>query len=722
MIEITNLTKKFHDKVVLKNISLSFPEKGLVVIEGESGCGKTTFLNILSFNDFSYEGTVSFNGKVFSRKDVSAFKAQNIYYHTADHNMLDYLTVEENFHLQFDGFEEKIKAYLYRYHLDYLWRQKVQTLSSGERQKVSLFFALIRKAPITILDEPLSNIDSVDKNALKEELKQLSKECLVILSAHKQDALMEADVHLKFSNHELKGNFFLETEKIVNPTVSLLPKRKMIGTAFKTELKKWFGLGTVFDVAVYGLFLLSLIFLNGFLIREKDIWDYYIRNTSVGVYQISQQLQDRYNAVTMYEEWDHALGYPILQSEQDGKLSTLFGSTSIRVTDSFLFNGRKVKLVDKTVYLSDYLYDYYSFSSSSFFGFESPHDERIYPEGLPDPSGGTIPYSGVTTYYPLDIEIYQTNYRQMMEKLSTEEYQIFITNYCMPLYMNQATFDEICQFRYDGIWCQSTTGNAVHILCYDEENNRKYGQEGVMQENAIMDSVNYEFFGPSTYLWAFDNRFVSDELPKVGSVVDLSVVLNGKTYQRTLTYQGSVYYQNYASSIPPGFEVGTSSLLKQPPIVFVSSNVYEEIYQALDYGNKKNFLQAEEKYTIDFEQSDYQSLLEAIVNQPNAFYFMEYPLVQSVFNQTGLAPLLFKIAFGISSTLWLVSVGLYGFWYVKKEIRTMTFLTNKGMVKTDVYKLVFYPKIVRNIVLLALSVGLFFLVKPYLILLVVQVI
>lgn len=43
----------------------------------------------------------------------------------------------------------------------------------------------------------------------------------------------------------------------------------------------------------------------------------------------------------------------------------------------------------------------------------------------------------------------------------------------------------------------------------------------------------------------------------------------------------------------------------------------------------------------------------------------------------------------------------------KKEIRTMTFLTNKGMVKTDVYKLVFYPKIVRNIVLLALSVGLF---------------
>lgn len=58
----------------------------------------------------------------------------------------------------------------------------------------------------------------------------------------------------------------------------------------------------------------------------------------------------------------------------------------------------------------------------------------------------------------------------------------------------------------------------------------------------------------------------------------------------------------------------------------------------------------------------------------------------------------------------------------KKEIRTMTFLTNKGMVKTDVYKLVFYPKIVRNIVLLALSVGLFFLVKPYLILLVVQVI
>ena len=64
MIELTNVSKKFNNRYVLKDVSLTFPRYGLVIINGPSGCGKSTLLNILStLLDFS--GDISFDGKSY---------------------------------------------------------------------------------------------------------------------------------------------------------------------------------------------------------------------------------------------------------------------------------------------------------------------------------------------------------------------------------------------------------------------------------------------------------------------------------------------------------------------------------------------------------------------------------------------------------------------------------------------------------------------------------
>ena len=63
MIKIQNLSKKYNDFYVLKNINLSLPSKGLIGISGESGSGKTTLLNAISLIDDEYEGEIIVNGK-----------------------------------------------------------------------------------------------------------------------------------------------------------------------------------------------------------------------------------------------------------------------------------------------------------------------------------------------------------------------------------------------------------------------------------------------------------------------------------------------------------------------------------------------------------------------------------------------------------------------------------------------------------------------------------
>lgn len=82
MLELKNISKTYGAKTALSDVSVAFPEKGLAIVCGESGCGKTTLLNIASGADIPSSGSVFFNGRKITEADIEEYRrgyVSNIY-------------------------------------------------------------------------------------------------------------------------------------------------------------------------------------------------------------------------------------------------------------------------------------------------------------------------------------------------------------------------------------------------------------------------------------------------------------------------------------------------------------------------------------------------------------------------------------------------------------------------------------------------------------------
>ncbi len=112
MIEIKNLTKCFNKQVILSDLSLKLPSKGIVIFSGKSGCGKTTLLNIIALEDHKYTGTILFDNKVID--NISEFKKNYIFYNRYEDNLVLDLTIEENLRLFLNEAQYNIAFRIYR--------------------------------------------------------------------------------------------------------------------------------------------------------------------------------------------------------------------------------------------------------------------------------------------------------------------------------------------------------------------------------------------------------------------------------------------------------------------------------------------------------------------------------------------------------------------------------------------------------------------------------
>lgn len=193
MLEIKNLSKKFDGVLVLDNISLSLPDSGLVAICGRSGSGKTTLLNLIANRRKMDTGEIRYNGKELS--NLSSNKKgkiirKNMFYNEYHDNLILNLSIKDNFILFLHKSDLKLAyEYLCKFKIENLFNVKLKRLSSGELQKVYLIISLVKKAPITLLDEPICNVDASTSKICMEEIKELSKKSLVLLVVH-----YEADV------------------------------------------------------------------------------------------------------------------------------------------------------------------------------------------------------------------------------------------------------------------------------------------------------------------------------------------------------------------------------------------------------------------------------------------------------------------------------------------------------------------------------------------------
>ncbi len=198
MIKISNLQKKYGKTIILKDINITFPEKGLVSILGKSGSGKSTLLNILGGIDSCNKGKVVIKDVDIakaSRSKIDVLRRNEIGFVFQDYSLVESMTVYDNIKasldiLRFsdkDEIKKRISSALDVVDLSGFENRYVSNLSGGQQQRVSIARAFVKDPSIMLCDEPTGNLDS--KNTLKvmEELKAISKNKLVILVTHEKD-------------------------------------------------------------------------------------------------------------------------------------------------------------------------------------------------------------------------------------------------------------------------------------------------------------------------------------------------------------------------------------------------------------------------------------------------------------------------------------------------------------------------------------------------------
>ncbi|MFW5913561.1 MAG: ABC transporter ATP-binding protein [Bacillota bacterium] len=198
MIELKNVSKYYQGKEsvvkALDSISIRFDLGEFVVITGESGSGKSTFLNVLSGLD-TYEAGEMYVGEEetshFSDEEWEDYRRKNISFIFQNYNIIDAYTVYQNVDsaLMVQGIpkeERKKRAMdlIERVGLLKQAHQKASKLSGGEKQRTAIARALAKDAPIIVADEPTGNLDSETSESIIKLLKEVSKDRLVLLVSH----------------------------------------------------------------------------------------------------------------------------------------------------------------------------------------------------------------------------------------------------------------------------------------------------------------------------------------------------------------------------------------------------------------------------------------------------------------------------------------------------------------------------------------------------------
>ena len=197
MIKVTNLTKRFKEREVLKSLNYQFPKTGLCIIYGQSGSGKTTFLNCLA-GLLSFEGSISFGHislENLSDNELSRLRLTNYGFVFQDFKLFDNETVLANllfpletiYSLSKDKKQRKCQDLLALVGLLDKEKQVVNKLSGGEKQRVAIARALINDPLVLLADEPTGALDEKNGVDIMNILKIISKKSLVIIVSHDQE-------------------------------------------------------------------------------------------------------------------------------------------------------------------------------------------------------------------------------------------------------------------------------------------------------------------------------------------------------------------------------------------------------------------------------------------------------------------------------------------------------------------------------------------------------
>ena len=213
MLELKNIVKSFGGNVILDDISL------IVSILGPSGSGKTTLLNlILGITDID-KGSLVYNGRDLTRVPMEQ-RGFNIVFQ--DYALFPNLNAYQNITYGLknkpgisskEEVEELIDLLGLREHLT----KKIEQLSGGQKQRVALARTMVMKPKILLLDEPLSALDGVIKESIKDRIKTIAREyhlTTIIVTHDPEEALTLSDRVLIINKGKISQ--YGKPEEIIN--------------------------------------------------------------------------------------------------------------------------------------------------------------------------------------------------------------------------------------------------------------------------------------------------------------------------------------------------------------------------------------------------------------------------------------------------------------------------------------------------------------------------
>lgn len=228
MLRLENIKKNFNNTEILKGISIDVKNGEIVSILGPSGSGKTTLLNIILGITDCTNGNIVFNNENITNVAMEK-RGFNIVFQ--DYALFPNLNAYENI---IYGLKNKPKVST-REEVDELiallglkehMKKKIEHLSGGQKQRVALARTLVMKPKILLLDEPLSALDGVIKESIKERIKQIAKEynlTIIIVTHDPEEALTLSDKVL-ILNEGLVSQYDTPQEVINNPKNDFIKK------------------------------------------------------------------------------------------------------------------------------------------------------------------------------------------------------------------------------------------------------------------------------------------------------------------------------------------------------------------------------------------------------------------------------------------------------------------------------------------------------------------
>ena len=198
MLKLQNIKKSFDGKEVLKDISIEVGDGEIVSILGPSGCGKTTLLNIILGLTNPDSGEIKFNGEDITKVPMEK-RGFNIVFQ--DYALFPNLNAYQNITYGLKNkpgisTQEEIDDFINLLGLKEHLNKKIEQLSGGQKQRVALARTLVMNPKILLLDEPLSALDGVIKESIKERIKTIAKEfnlTIIIVTHDPEEALTLSD-------------------------------------------------------------------------------------------------------------------------------------------------------------------------------------------------------------------------------------------------------------------------------------------------------------------------------------------------------------------------------------------------------------------------------------------------------------------------------------------------------------------------------------------------